>query len=102
MGKVSGEVISLKANQVRANKRVEAELKRIEKLSNDRFTQSKDARGKLRQLMDENKQAAAAEVKELEGELLTKLQKARDKNAAHKKEMADDLEKATSEFYEKL
>jgi len=38
----------------------------------------------------------------VEGELLTKLQKARDKNAAHKKEMADDLEKATSEFYEKL
>jgi len=102
IAKVSGEVISLKANQVRVNKRVNAELARVEKLSNDRFTQSKDARGKLRQLMDENKEAASAEVKELESELLVKLQKARDKNAAHRKEMADDLEKATSEFYEKL
>merc|ERR1712159_613872 len=60
IAKVSGEVISLKANQVRVNKRVKAELARVEKLTNDRHTESKTARGKLRQIMDENKEAAAA------------------------------------------
>merc|ERR1711907_88967 len=102
IAKVSGEVIGLKANQIRVNKRVKAELARVEKLTNDRHTESKTARGKLRQIMDENKEAAAAEVAELRAELDVKLAKARAKNDEHSKEMADDLEKATSEFYEKL
>merc|ERR1711988_1956402 len=58
IAKVSGEVISMKANQIRVNTKVAAELKRVEELSNHRFTDSKKARGKLRMLMDENKQAA--------------------------------------------
>jgi len=102
IGKVSGEVISLKANQNRVNRRVSAELKRVEKLANSRFSDSKRARGKLRQLMDENKQAAAAEVKTLKTELMGKIDKARAKNAAHKREMAKDLTEATEKFYEKL
>jgi len=102
IAKVSGEVINLKANQVRVNRRVSAELKRTEKLSNDRFSESKRARGKLRQLMDENKQAAAEEVKALAKSLEGKVQAARAKNAAHKREMAKDLTDATEKFYEKL
>merc|ERR1719484_243140 len=62
IAKVSGEVISMKANQIRVNTKVAAELKRVEELSNHRFTDSKKARGKLRMLMDENKQAASEEV----------------------------------------
>merc|ERR1712070_608137 len=73
IAKISGEVISMKANQVRVNRRVAAELKRTEKLANDRFSHSKRARGKLRQLMDENKQAAAAEVKALAKDLNAKI-----------------------------
>jgi len=102
IAKVSGEVISMKANQVRVNRRVDAELKRTEKLANDRFSESKRARGKLRMLMDENKQAAAAEVKTLKDELTTKIAKARSKNASNKREMAKDLTKATEKFYEKF
>merc|ERR1712159_588008 len=102
IAKVSGEVISLKANQIRVNRRVDAELARVEKLSNDRHTESKTARGKLRQIMDENKEAAAAEVAELRGELKVKLQKARQQNEDNAKEMAADLTTATSAFYEKL
>jgi hypothetical protein len=52
--------------------------------------------------MDENKAAASAEVKELGAELKRKTDKARAKNAAHKREMAKDLTKATEVFYEKL
>jgi len=102
IGKVSGEVISLKANQVRVNRHVNAELARVEKLTNDRHTESKNARGKLRQLMDENKEAAAAEVAELRVDLKTKLGKARRKNAHNKREMAKDLTHASEVFYEKL
>jgi len=102
IAKVSGEVISLKANQVRVNVRVDAELKRTEKLANDRFSESKRARGKLRQLMDENKQAAAAEVKTLADELKLKVSKARAKNALNKRSYAKDLTQYTEKFYEKF
>merc|ERR1711998_165398 len=65
IGVVSGEVISQKANLIRVNRRVTAELKRIVKISDKRFSASKRARGKLKLLMDENKAAASAEVKAL-------------------------------------
>merc|ERR1712093_221508 len=60
---VSGEVISNKANQIRVNRRVAAELKRVVRVSDRRYSASKRARGKLKLLMDENKAAASAEVK---------------------------------------
>merc|ERR1712178_631340 len=62
---VSGEVISNKANQIRVNRRVAKELKRIVRVSDRRYSASKRARGKLKLLMDENKAAASAEVKAL-------------------------------------
>merc|ERR1711939_196534 len=74
---VSGEVISNRANQMRVNRRVSAELKRIVRVSDRRFSASKRARGKLKLLMDENKAAAAAEVKALSVSLKNKLAKAR-------------------------
>merc|ERR1711970_374167 len=102
IAKVSGEVISLKANQVRVNRHVSAELARVEKLSNERHTESKKARGKLRQIMDDNKAAAAAEVKALQHDLTQKLAKRRAHNAHNRIAMAKDLTKATTAFYEKL
>merc|ERR1711988_62439 len=88
IAKVSGEVISLKANQIRVNLKVKEELSRVESLSNHRFTEAKRARGKLRQLMDENKQAAAEEVKALTSDLKTKLAKLRKTNSDNRIEMA--------------
>merc|ERR1712159_810230 len=99
---VSGEVISYKAFQAAVNRRVKEEKERIEELSNKRFSESKKARGKLRKLMDENKQAAAAEVAALAKELDEKLDKARAKNAHNRREMAKDLTESTQLFYEKL
>merc|ERR1711959_839100 len=101
IGVVSGEVISMKANQNRINRRVDGELKRIETLANHRFSESKKARGKLKMLMDENKQAAAQEVKALGENLNTKIQKMNAQNDANKLEMAKDLTSATTTFYEK-
>merc|ERR1711998_761764 len=91
IAKVSGEVISMKANQIRVNTKVAAELKRVEELSNHRFTDSKKARGKLRMLMDENKQAASEEVKALGADLKTKIHKLRSEkmSAVQKANLAD-------------
>jgi DNA-binding XRE family transcriptional regulator len=102
IAKVSGEVISLKANQARVNAKVDAELGRIEDLANHRFSESKKARGKLRMLMDENKQAAAEEVKALKSDLTHKLKKLRATNSANRIEMAKDLSVATETMYEKM
>merc|ERR1711959_136819 len=99
---VSGEVISDKANQIRVNRRVASELKRIVKLSDSRFSSSKRARGKLKMLMDENKSAATAEVKYLAINLKHKLSKARGRNARNRREMAKDLSKATKHLYERM
>merc|ERR1712216_940049 len=99
---VSGEVISNKANQIRVNRRVAAELKRIVRVSDRRFSASKRARGKLKLLMDENKSAASAEVKALATSLKHKLAKARGRNARNRREMAKALSKATKALYERM
>jgi len=99
---VSGEVISNKANQIRVNRRVASELKRVVRVSDKRFSSSKRARGKLKLLMDENKAAASAEVKSLSVSLKHKLIKARARNARNRREMAKDLSKATKHLYERL
>merc|ERR1712159_342263 len=99
---VSGEVISNKANQIRVNRRVAAELKRVVRVSDRRFSASKRARGKLKLLMDENKAAAAAEVRALSVSLKNKLAKARSRNARNRREMAKDLSGATKALYERM
>merc|ERR1711981_459707 len=99
---VSGEVISNKANQMRVNRRVAAELKRVVKVSDSRYSSSKRARGKLKLLMDENKAAASAEVKSLAMNLKHKLIRARAKNAHNRRAMAKDLSKATKALYERM
>jgi len=90
----------MKANQARVNKRVKDELARVESLSNKRFSDSKKARGKLKMLMDENKQAAAQEVKALKDDLMVKLDKLNKERSDNSKEMAKDLTSATTKFYE--
>merc|ERR1712147_480040 len=98
----TGEVISLKANQLRVNRRVSADLKRIVRVSDSRFSSSKRARGKLKLLMDENKAAASAEVAALAPSLKTKLAHARARNNRNRIEMAKDLTQATKAVYEKM
>merc|ERR1719181_849741 len=98
----TGEVISLKANQLRVNRRVSADLKRIVRVSDSRFSSSKRARGKLKLLMDENKAAASAEVAALATSLKTKLAHARARNNRNRIEMAKDLTQATKAVFEKM
>merc|ERR1712100_738335 len=78
IAKVSAEVAEEKALQARVAERTKKELARIAKLSNDRHSEDKRARGALRTVMDETKNAAAS------------------------REMKKDLSQATQKFSEKL
>merc|ERR1712178_591537 len=99
---VSGEVARNRAIQLRVNRRTSAELTRITKLSNDRHSASIRARGKLRALLDENKRAAAEEVKALDKLFVGKLSKIRRKAMQNSEEAARDLAKQSQRLYGKL
>jgi len=99
---VSGAVISHAAAQHRVNLHVAAEIKRIEGVMNHRASVSKLARGKLRAILDENKRAAADEVKALDGLFKTKITSIKEKAKANAEDAKDDLEKKTEEMFEKL
>jgi len=102
IAKATAEVVAAKRAQDAINSKVKAELKRVEKLSNDRFSADKRARGALRKIMDDNKKAAAAEVKALGAKLSSKLHKLEKRNAENRREMAKDLTSATETFSAEL
>jgi len=99
---VSGEVISQRANQMRVNRRVGAELKKIVRVSNQRYSHASRARGKLRALLNENKRAAAAEVAALARSTKHAVGAIRSQSARNARDAAKDLTKATSKMYGKL
>merc|ERR1711881_309266 len=99
---VSAEVISNRATQARVNRKTQAELKRINKLANLRHSASIRARGKLRAIMDENKRAAAEEVKALNGLFTNKLSKIRREASRNRLSAARDLTAASDRFYTNL
>merc|ERR1712216_813688 len=99
---VSGEVARNRAIQLHVNRRTNAELKRITKLSNLRNSQSIRARGKLRRLLDENKRAAHEEVQALNKLFNNKLAKIRRTAASDRVEAGRDLSAATKRLYGKL
>jgi len=99
---VSGEVISQKASQMRVNRRVSAELKKVVRVSNQRYSHAKRARGKLRALLNENKRAASQEVKALGRATKRAVGAIRSQSARNAQDAAKDLTKATSKMYSKL
>merc|ERR1711988_842144 len=99
---VSGEVARDKAIQIRVNRRTNAELRRIEKLSNNRHSASIRARGKLRALLNENKRAASEEVGELKKVFTRNLGKLRRRVAKDRVQAARDLSKASQRLYGRL
>merc|ERR1719453_2754931 len=85
---VSGEVISQKANQVRVNRRVGAELRRVVKLANKRYSDSK--------------RAAAEEVASLARSTQRAVTAIRSQSARNARDAAKDLTKATTGMYAKM
>merc|ERR1711968_433506 len=99
---VSAMVVSDKAAQIRINEAVDGELKRLLEKSNDYETKNVAARGIIRKIVDENKQAAAQEVEELAKEAQADLKKLRSQQAGNLLQFKQDLTAATESVYEKL
>merc|ERR1711959_221593 len=76
--------------------------KRIMKLTDSRHSTSIRARGKLGKILNENKRAAAEEVKALDGLFKGKLAKIRAQAAANSLAAARDLSKASKGMYGRL
>merc|ERR1711968_298353 len=91
-----------KAAQARVNKHVDEEMARIEAKSNAHHTANIKARGVIRDIMNQNKAAAAAEVKALSKRANADIKKARAEQAALLKSFKKDLTHATDGLYEKL
>merc|ERR1712139_366100 len=99
---VSSMVISNKASQIRVNKRTNAELERVVRLADQRFSNSKRARGKIKELFNKNKIVAAQEIKALKKSSTAKLAKLRAFMAQLRREAAKDLTGATKGVYARM
>merc|ERR1711881_693403 len=99
---VSAMVISNKAAQIRVNKRTNAELNRVIRLADRRFSSSKRARGKLKELFNKNKIVAAQEIKDLRKSSDAKLKKLRAFMAQLRREAAKDLTSSTKKMYQRM
>merc|ERR1711975_199355 len=96
--RLTGE-IAVVSSMVISNK---AELNRVVKLADTRFSSSKRARGKIKELFNKNKIVAAQEIKDLKKSSETKLAKLRAFMAQLRREAAKDLSGATQNMYRRM
>merc|ERR1711937_99122 len=99
---VSGMQTKNRQQQEQVNRRVNKEMDAIRKTANYRYFTSKRARGKLKQLMDENKKAAHEEVMQLNKLFTNKLNKVRAKANSDARAAGNDLKKKTKALYGRL
>jgi hypothetical protein len=99
---VSAMIISDKAAQVKVQKIVDAEIASLVTLSDKYYSESKSARGVIKKILDENKAAAAEEVKQLAFRTKDDLEKLDSTQAAYLSGFRSDLTDATKSLYEKL
>merc|ERR1712057_36953 len=71
-------------------------------IANKRHSQARRARGKLKMLMDENKAAAAQEVKALARDTVRRIGHLRSRAARNRISMARDLTRATGKLYKRM
>jgi len=84
------------------NLHVQSEIARVEKLMNDQHSKSVKARGKLRDILDDNKKAAHDEVVALNGLFQTKIAQIDAEADSVKESASNDLEEATEIMYENM
>jgi len=99
---VSAMVLADAAENARVNARTDAEMKRVMKLSDKNFSESKRARGALQKLMNENKQIAHDEVAALAAKAKAGVEKTRSDQDSLMKAAADDLKEATAGLYARM
>merc|ERR1719163_239585 len=102
LAKVTAEVAAAKEEQANINRKVTADLIRVEDLSNKRHSADARARGALRKIMDENKEAAHEETQALSRKLHAEVDRINKQNAENAREMAKDTTEASQKFGEAL
>merc|ERR1719313_3116191 len=102
LAKVTAEVAAAKEEQANINRKVKNDLFRVEDLSNKRHSADARARGALRKIMDENKEAAFQETKALREKLHAEVDAINKQNAENAREMAKDTTEASQKFGEAL
>jgi len=95
-------VVDERASQARVNKKVDAEIKRVIAVSDSDFSESKRARGKIKEIMNKNKVIAAQEVRDLRKATTAKYKNLRSYQAKLAADAKTDLSKATTKLYEKM
>merc|ERR1712054_291748 len=96
---VSAEVASNKAAQIRINRKLDAEKRRIQKIMDSRHSSSLKWRGRFRSLISEHRAVAKAERKKLANKAAKQLRKLRSRVARNRRQAAEDLTKATRRLY---
>merc|ERR1711896_72661 len=85
---VSAEVVANKASQVRINRKLDAEKRRIQKIMDSRHSTSMKWRGRFRSLISEHRAVAKAERKKLANKADGQLRKLRSRIARNRRPAA--------------
>merc|ERR1711968_51086 len=99
---VGGMIRDTHAEQKVINEKVKLQQERLVNLSNEQFSESKRARGAIKELMDKNKVIAAQEIADLRTDANSKLTALRAKQAQLSTDYAQELTAATTGLYAKL
>merc|ERR1711871_1559778 len=99
---VGGMIRDTHAEQKVINEKVKLQQERLVNLSNEQFSESKRARGAIKELMDKNKVIAAQEISDLRTDANSKLTAPRAKQAQLSTDYAQELTAATTGLYAKL
>jgi hypothetical protein len=99
---VAGRIRDTHAEQKVINEEVKIQQERLVNLSNEQFSESKRARGAIKELMDKNKVIAAQEIADLRTDANSKLTALRAKQAQLSTDYAQELTAATTGLYAKL
>merc|ERR1711968_243376 len=99
---VAGMIRDERTQQKVINDQVKEQQERLVNLSNEQFSESKRARGAIKELMDKNKVIAAQEIADLRTDANSKLTALRAKQAQLSTDYAQELTAATTGLYAKL
>merc|ERR1711968_154930 len=99
---VAGMIRDERTQQKVINEKVKLQQERLVNLSNEQFSESKRARGAIKELMDKNKVIAAQEISDLRTDANSKLTALRAKQAQLSTDYAQELTAATTGLYAKL
>merc|ERR1711871_229763 len=99
---VAGMIRDERTQQKVINDQVKEQQERLVNLSNEQFSESKRARGAIKELMDKNEVIAAQEIADLRTDANSKLTALRAKQAQLSTDYAQELTAATTGLYAKL